>query len=142
MKDEKEGVSYPQEQSYRRHEKSEAYYTRFEHQTGHLQSYIFFYNEESVRGPCPQLKGECVMEKLDAKNLRSGMRVITCDGKRTGTVRGVDIAGNRFAVLLDGENRSTLDCNPAEFKILTIPGLRLTGRPPPSTIPHSPSEGT
>lgn len=81
------------------------------------------------------------MKTLDAKSLKNGMRVITRDGKRTGTVKGVDTAGNRFAVLLDGEIRPTLDCNPAEFRILTIPGLRLTGRPPKGTIPRTPSEG-
>ena len=69
------------------------------------------------------------------------MRVITRDGKRTGTVKGVDTAGNRFVVLLDGDSQSTFDCNPAEFQILTIPELRLTGKPPPDTIPHAPSEG-
>ena len=81
------------------------------------------------------------MKTLDAKDLQVGMRVITRDEKRTGTVKGLDVGRNKIGVILDGDTKATLECDPAEFKILTTLELRLPGRPPPNTIPRSPSGG-
>ena len=77
------------------------------------------------------------MKLLDAKELRVGMRVIKVSGNRqntTGTVRAVNVRENRFVVLFDGDKTITPECDPREFKILTLPRLHLTGRPPPNTV--------
>ncbi len=75
-------------------------------------------------------------EPLDAKQLSRGMRVMKISGERqgvTGTVKGVDWANNLIGVEFDGDNRTTFECTPAEFKVITS-GIRITGKPPPHTI--------
>lgn len=77
------------------------------------------------------------MKPLDTKELSVGMRVIKICGERqntTGVVRAVNVGENWFSILFDGDQRVTLGCDPAEFKILKNKNLRITGKPPPNTI--------
>lgn len=76
------------------------------------------------------------MRELDAKKLQVGMRVITVKGDRTGTVKAFDIENNICAVLFDGDNAVTRECQPSRFRVTTIPVLRRTGMPPPGTVPR------
>lgn len=78
------------------------------------------------------------MRELDAKELRVGMRVIAVAGDRTGTVKALDVANNICAVLFDGDKTVTPECQPGRFRILRNPALRLTGVPPPETVPRGP----
>ena len=73
---------------------------------------------------------------LDAKALSRGMRVITKAGvRRTGTVKAVNVVENWIAILFDGDTSVTPMCQPRDFAI-SPPNLRLTGQPPPHTVPR------